>query len=81
MVSTTCKHYRLASSGSCEIWVCADCGTTSVNLGSVTMRFQQVNFEIVLETMQVAMEQLTHNKIPNPISLKPAENKARKKLN
>jgi len=80
MVSTACKHYRLASSGSCEIWVCTDCGTISVNLGSVTMRFQQVNFEIVLETMQVALGQLTHNKTPNTNTLKPAENKAGKKL-
>ncbi|MBM2829253.1 MAG: hypothetical protein HW411_43 [Gammaproteobacteria bacterium] len=62
MLSRLCKPYLLASSGSCEFWICTDCRTITMNLGSITLRLQEEHFKNIADTMQIAIHQFMHYK-------------------
>ena len=54
----SCKPRPLASSAGCDLWMCADCGTINLSIGTVSMKLKQEHFKDISETMQNALQNL-----------------------
>lgn len=54
----TCKLRLLAKSEICELWICADCGTVTLQLGAVSLRLKPCHFNEVVETMGSGLRHL-----------------------